>query len=157
MSNRTGTTRRSDGCCVYCLKELAHPTNKFCGQPCITAWVNQRKALPAEDRFWSRVNKTSTCWVWQGAPWAFGYGRIEVNGRGVSTHRFSWERHNGKIPEGMSVLHKCDVPLCVNPAHLFLGTQEDNMRDRAAKGRFVYTESHRQKVQQRWREKREAA
>jgi hypothetical protein len=72
-------------------------------------------------------------------------------------HRVSWRIHYGEIPEGINVLHRCDVPACVNPEHLFLGTQADNMKDRAAKGRFIYTDEHRRKVQETWRRKREVA
>lgn len=71
------------------------------------------------------------CWFWVGARHRLGYGLF--NGR--KAHRASWEIHCGAIPAGMSVLHRCDVRNCVNPAHLFLGTQADNMRDMVAKGR----------------------
>ena len=85
-------------------------------------------------RFWSRINKTETCWLWLGKPTSHGYGAIRANGERISTHRFSWEIHNGPIPDGLFVCHKCDVKLCVNPDHLFLGTNLDNQRDRAHKG-----------------------
>jgi hypothetical protein len=82
------------------------------------------------------------CWLWivstrlRGLP----YGEIRVGKRMASAHRVSWELHNGSIPNEMWVLHKCDVPQCVNPAHLFLGTRTDNARDMVKKGR-----SHSQK------------
>jgi transposase len=89
------------------------------------------------ERFWDKVEKTETCWLWRGAgaPW---YGNF--NGprkKFYKTHRFSWEIHNGPIPDGLWVLHKCDVQACVNPDHLWLGTARDNIRDMWQKGRGV--------------------
>ena len=97
-----------------------------------------RATKPIEERLWSRVEKRDGgCWLWQGAKTRpkSGYGTIRGGGRAHLTHRLSWELANGPIPDGLRVLHKCDVPLCVNPAHLFLGTQRDNMEDMAIKGR----------------------
>jgi hypothetical protein len=74
----------------------------------------------------------SGCWLWDGWVNGRGYGRF---GKGLA-HRISWELHRGPIPAGMNICHKCDVPPCVNPDHLFLGTQTDNMRDCARKGRL---------------------
>jgi hypothetical protein len=88
-----------------------------------------------EDRFWSRVDKTDGCWLWTGWTSRFGYGRIKRDNRECLTHRVSWELTNGPIPDGMCVLHRCDVPACVRPDHLFLGTKTDNAADRTAKGR----------------------
>jgi|SRR5882672_1393227 len=98
---------------------------------------------PAIDRFWARVKKTKTCWLWQGPleSW-FGRGNIrldklpgEIRGAHVFVHRFSWMIHNGPIPEGIDVCHTCDVAHCVRPDHLFLGTQADNNADMVQKGR----------------------
>jgi len=76
----------------------------------------------------------SGCWLWTGACVDSGYGVIRY-GKSLRAHRVSWQIHNGPIPEGMGVLHRCDVPCCVNPAHLFLGTDGDNVRDRDKKNR----------------------
>ena len=91
---------------------------------------------PIEKRFWSKVDKSGDCWEFLGYKCKLGYGRISFrcNSHWL-THRVSWVLHNGEIPDGLNVLHKCDNPGCVNPSHLFLGTHQDNMRDRDTKGR----------------------
>jgi hypothetical protein len=96
---------------------------------------------PIEDRFWQFVNKTDTCWLWTGSR-SRGYGLIGAgaSGKTKSAHRVSYELANGPIPAGMWVLHKCDNPPCVNPAHLFLGDRADNMRDAFRKGRHPLLE-----------------
>jgi len=89
-------------------------------------------------RFEKKFTKTDGCWLWQGDKWSrpeHGYGRIYVEGKRVKAHRVSWELYVGAIPPGQYVLHKCDVRLCVNPEHLFLGTKTDNAKDRDQKGR----------------------
>lgn len=90
---------------------------------------------PIEERFWAKVNKTDTCWLWTGAVRRFGYGVINSGRKSEAAHRVSWTLHYGPIPDGMCVLHQCDVPACVNPDHLFLGTYADNNRDMKEKGR----------------------
>ena len=91
------------------------------------------------NRFWSYVEKTDGCWLWTGGCFQnvckSKYGQFSVNRHPVKAHRFSWELHNGSIPEGMHVLHRCDVGNCVNPDHLWLGTHQDNMDDMMRKGR----------------------
>jgi len=107
----------------------------------------------ANQRFFSRfvVDDKSGCWNWTGKPNCNGYGRIagEINGkryaekeRTVLAHRASWIIHNGEIPSGNGahgtvVMHTCDNRLCVNPAHLRLGSQNDNVQDMLSKGRKV--------------------
>lgn len=93
------------------------------------------------DRFWSKVEKQpgDGCWLWTGARMSRNrYGHISVGGRAggmVGAHRVSWELHFGPIPDGLEVLHSCDNPPCVRPAHLFLGTQATNIVDMDTKGR----------------------
>jgi len=92
---------------------------------------------PAE-KFLSRIipEPNTGCWLWEGGSrGGKGYGQFNPRGKNFAAHRFSYQLHVGEIPKGLSVLHKCDTPACVNPEHLFLGTQTDNMRDRAAKKR----------------------
>lgn len=85
-------------------------------------------------RFWARVERSDDCWLWTGKRMWQGYGMV-WDGRTRRAHRVAYELENGRIPAGMLVLHSCDNPPCVKPAHLFLGTQQDNMDDKVAKGR----------------------
>lgn len=100
-----------------------------------------RRTMPVRERFWSKVDRSGgaeACWPWQASLARNGYGQFGVGGRAggmVVAHRVAWELTNGPIPEGLHVLHRCDVRRCVNPAHLFLGTHTDNVRDMWAKGR----------------------
>lgn len=90
-----------------------------------------------QERFWSKVTKTEDCWKWNGAKHPFGYGMLQKQNSYEKTtaSRISWEIHNGEIPDGLFVLHKCDNPECTNPDHLFLGDNGDNMRDKESKWR----------------------
>ncbi len=88
------------------------------------------------DRFMDKILKTEACWFWKGKKGESGYGIVYVgNGKSRMAHRVAWELFVGPIPDGLNVLHKCDTPECVNPDCLFTGTQSDNMRDMAKKGR----------------------
>jgi len=77
----------------------------------------------------------SSCWLWKGAKGKNSYGKMSIDGKHKKAHRISWEIYVGEIPKDMHVLHKCDNPPCVNPNHLFLGTQADNNKDMFSKGR----------------------
>ena len=81
------------------------------------------------------------CWLWTSGT-SSGYGSMRFGDRNDRTHRISWVLFRGDIPKGMYVLHRCDVHLCVNPDHLFLGTHDDNMSDAAQKERMRYGEEH---------------
>ena len=100
-------------------------------------------ALTLKDRFDEKYipEPNTGCWLWTGYADPVGYGRIRDDGPKLA-HRVSWELHNGPIPEGgghhgVCVLHSCDQPFCVNPDHLFLGSNADNQADKAKKGRAV--------------------
>lgn len=90
-----------------------------------------------DDKFFSKIDHYSKkpCWIWTGHMMKHGYGKIQRDNKEHTVHRYSWIVHCGDIPAGMSVLHKCDVRNCVNPEHLFLGTQQDNITDMIRKGR----------------------
>lgn len=111
---------------------------KFCDHPCNFAYT--RAQGPA--RFWEKVNKgphPKGCWLYTGFLKWDGYGwlnrHIDGKARWLTAHRYAWILTHGTPPEGMSIMHLCDIPACCNPDHLKLGTHQDNMTDAKSKNR----------------------
>jgi hypothetical protein len=94
-------------------------------------------SLPALERIMRKVEPepNTGCWLWTGAATIAGYGSITVDSIQTGAHRYMWALHNGPIPSGAFICHRCDTPSCVNPDHLFVGTPRDNTRDMWRKGR----------------------
>jgi len=91
------------------------------------------------DKFWQRVAKTESCWLWKGTVNKYnGRGMFKLNDKYYQVHRLSYELKFGAIPDGILICHKCDIPLCVNPDHLFPGTQQDNINDCVSKKRNAF-------------------
>lgn len=110
---------------------------QFCSMTCNN---RSRPSKSISERFWSKVQVRvkNVCWEWTGSCDGKGYGRMAsvYQGSPLKAYRVSWELHFGSIPDGLSVLHACDNPRCVNPHHLMLGTQMANAVDMARKNRI---------------------
>lgn len=132
-------------CCNACRKSRHIKTCPKCGNSFVTynkdqTYCSIKCSLQNPiDRFWSKVKIGSSddCWEWQGGVNSTGRGVYWYNGSSIHAHRFVWTITNGDIPDNMLVCHHCDNGKCVNPKHLFLGTQKDNMQDMVSKGRKV--------------------
>jgi HNH endonuclease len=94
--------------------------------------------MNTSEEFMSNVSVSDGCWEWTAGRGKFGYGSLWWQGDYGKAHRVAWELFRGPVPVGLFVLHRCDNPPCVNPEHLFLGTQKDNMLDCYNKGRHYH-------------------
>lgn len=118
--------------CTGCGKLLKHIHS-------IGSHAQWSKDCTPEMRFWGKVDKSAgpeACWPWKA--WRnprFGYGMSSYKGASIYASKVAWIYTHGEPPKGLHVLHKCDYPACCNPAHLFLGTHLENMKDMDAKGR----------------------
>lgn len=136
-------TNRVQQTCQHCRKpflashySVVRGRGRYCSHRCFRV---HSYGETLADRFWMHVAVTEVCWLWSG-PTANGYGMMRDQGKHIYAHRFSWELHREVIPNGLQVHHDCptgDNPLCVNPDHLWLGTQDQNVRDCLGKGRMV--------------------
>jgi hypothetical protein len=91
----------------------------------------------AEDLFWAKVDKTGSCWLWTAYRDRAGYGTFSIKRHPHRAHRVSAVLAGMEVPDHLFVCHHCDTPSCVNPAHLFVGTPSDNLRDAYNKKRRV--------------------
>ena len=127
--------------CPNCGKELFYSCecalNRALHRNNLCYWCAKKDSRTLSERFWCKVQKqTEGCWIWTANCNQKGYGLFIFNKRNYSSHRISWELHNGPIPKGMQVCHHCDNPPCVNPSHLFLGNPESNTHDAIQKDRL---------------------
>jgi len=101
----------------------------------ITQGSSASKSVPFEERFWSRIIKFENHWEWMGKVNRKKYGTIRRDGKEWSTHRLMWTMEHGSIPPNLHILHKCDMPWCINPEHLYLGSNHQNVMDKVSRGR----------------------
>lgn len=138
-------TNRVACVCVYCGGKFSLPACRVIKDGMGRVCPLCRHPTPS-DRFWRRVKRADGCWLWIGARHPKGHGYASLDGRVQYAHRVAWQLTYGSIPDGREVCHRCDNPPCCNPAHLFIGTHADNMRDMAHKGRALAAALKRAKL-----------
>jgi len=128
---------------IYSLGMKASAGNRPLAEREVARLNSGEIARPAKrttkEKFEARVSPepNTGCWLWAGAAFVQGYGELKVGAKKWKASRLSYELYKGAIGSRLHVLHRCDVPLCVNPDHLFLGTDADNTRDKVSKGRHL--------------------
>lgn len=136
---RGGPRKYPDKPCLRCGVTVPRGPNYKGRKYCSIACAKLASRVDHED-FWAKVHKGERCWIWMGTKHRYGYGACAKRYGDTRAHRAAWKYINGPIPEGKVLCHKCDNKLCVNPFHLFVGTQKDNMADNKAKGKSSYGE-----------------
>lgn len=133
--------------CEQCGVTFTRPARRrqrFCSKRCGSQSHARGRRGSLIERMAAKTRRAGAdeCWPWIGGVDHFGYGRIYDHGTSYQVHRVVYELEHGPIPDGLLVLHRCDNPPCVNPAHLFLGTNQDNVNDMLQKGRERRGETH---------------
>lgn len=121
-----------------------HCANPKCQSRAWETGINKKSGRKQNtiDKFLKKIIKTDGCWLWGGTISNHGVGMFKLDGKYRQAYRIAYELFIGEIPEGMNVCHKCDNPGCVNPDHFFIGTTQDNVADRVAKGRSAIAEKN---------------
>lgn len=121
-------------------KKNNHNRGKYCGMHAARLYRNgslDLNKISDKERFLSKIIKNNDCWIWQGHL-HHGYGRFSIKCKSYIASRAAYILFKGKIPDKLYVCHSCDNPACVNPEHLWLGTDKDNAQDSVIKGRNYY-------------------
>jgi endogenous inhibitor of DNA gyrase (YacG/DUF329 family) len=126
----------------YYVPPSARQKRSYCSRKCRALGQSKWQKRDLSERFWEKVEKTESCWLWTGGLLKTGYGSVRVGGKALRAHRVAYELLVGKIPDGMLLRHSCDNPKCVNPSHLIPGTKRQNTEDALERGQHVCGEDH---------------